>query len=179
MLGAIAPKIALVFGLLSSVAGGWFYVQSLRAELDAASERTARALDVVNEQVITMDQLQKDIKQIQVITEDLGKKMLKAEETVTTLNGKFDADINGRARDIGKEAKIDPKKWAKKINRATKDALRCNELVTGAIPLADETNSQCPELVPGVYTKSSSSTSLLKEEMLDDLHKTVIRSSIK
>jgi|TARA_R110000744_G_scaffold300902_2_gene410023 hypothetical protein len=179
MLSGIAFKVVLVFGLLSSIAGGWFYVQSLRAELDAASLRTERAMDVVNEQVITMEKLQKDIKLIQTISNDLNEKMQKAETRVTTLNNKFDADIDGRARDIGKEAKIDPKKWAKKINRATKDALRCNELVTGAIPLADETNSQCPELVPGVYTKSSSSTSLLKEEMLDDLHKTVIRSSIK
>lgn len=162
MLSGIALKIALVFGLLSTIAGGWFYVQSLRAELDAASERTARAMDVVNEQAFTMNQLQKDIKQIQVITEDLGKKMLEAEETVTTLNGKFDADINGRARDIGKEAKVDPKKWSKKINRATKDALRCNELVTGAIPLPDETNSQCPDLVPGVFTKDSNIRSSIK-----------------
>ena len=46
-----------------------------------------------------------------------------------------------------------PAKIEKTINRATLHALRCNELVTGAKPLPDETNSQCPELVPGTYVK--------------------------
>ncbi len=119
MLSGIAFKVVLVFGLLSSIAGGWFYVQSLRAELDAASLRTERAMDVVNEQVITMEKLQKDIKLIQTISNDLNEKMQKAETRVTTLNNKFDADIDGRAIDIGKQAKIDPNKWAKTINRAT------------------------------------------------------------
>ena len=56
----IALKIALLLGVVGAAGGAWFYVQSLRAELDAASVRTARAMDVVNEQAITMKKLQKD-----------------------------------------------------------------------------------------------------------------------
>ena len=158
----IAIKIALLFGLVGAIGGGWFYVQSLRAELDAASVRTARAMDVVNEQAITMKKLQKDMKLMQEVTTKLNTKMQKAEESVTSLNNKFD-----KRRNIANEAVLNPAKIQKTINRATLHALRCNELVTGAKPLPDETNSQCPELVPGKYVKP------IKETSSD------IRSSIK
>ena len=148
MLGGIAIKIALLLGVVGAAGGAWFYVQSLRAELDAASVRTARAMDVVNEQAITMKKLQDDMKLMQEVTNELNEKMIKAEHSVTTLNNKFE-----KRRDIAKEAVVNPAKIEKTINRATLHALRCNELVTGAKPLPDETNSQCPELVPGTYVK--------------------------
>ena len=158
----IAIKIALLLGVVGAAGGAWFYVQSLRAELDAASVRTARAMDVVNEQAITMKKLQKDMKLMQEVTTKLNTKMQKAEESVTSLNNKFD-----KRRNIANEAVLNPAKIQKTINRATLHALRCNELVTGAEPLPDETNSQCPELVPGKYVKP------IKETSSD------IRSSIK
>ena len=148
MFGGIALKIALLLGVVGAVGGAWFYVQSLRAELDAASVRTARAMDVVNEQAITMKKLQDDMKLMQEVTNELNEKMIKAEHSVTTLNNKFE-----KRRDIAKEAVVNQAKIEKTINRATLHALRCNELVTGAKPLPDETNSQCPELVPGTYVK--------------------------
>ena len=148
MFGGIAIKIALLLGVVGAAGGAWFYVQSLRAELDAASVRTARAMDVVNEQAITMKKLQNDMKLMQEVTNELNEKMIKAEHSVTTLNNKFE-----KRRDIAKEAVVNPAKIEKTINRATLHALRCNELVTGAKPLPDETNSQCPELVPGTYVK--------------------------
>ena len=162
MFGGIAIKIALLLGVVGAAGGAWFYVQSLRAELDAASVRTARAMDVVNEQAITMKKLQNDMKLMQEVTNELNEKMIKAEHSVTTLNNKFE-----KRRDIAKEAVVNPAKIEKTINRATLHALRCNELVTGAKPLPDETNSQCPELVPGKYVKP------IKETSSD------IRSSIK
>ena len=148
MFGGIAIKIALLLGVVGAAGGAWFYVHSLRAELDAASVRTARAMDVVNEQAITMKKLQDDMKLMQEVTNELNEKMIKAEHSVTTLNNKFE-----KRRDIAKEAVVNPAKIEKTINRATLHALRCNELVTGAKPLPDETNSQCPELVPGTYVK--------------------------
>ena len=148
MFGGIAIKIALLLGVVGAAGGAWCYVQSLRAELDAASVRTARAMDVVNEQAITMKKLQDDMKLMQEVTNELNEKMIKAEHSVTTLNNKFE-----KRRDIAKEAVVNPAKIEKTINRATLHALRCNELVTGAKPLPDETNSQCPELVPGTYVK--------------------------
>ena len=68
----IALKIALLLGVVGAAGGAWFYVQSLRAELDAASVRTARAMDVVNEQAITMQQLQHDMKLMQEVTNKLN-----------------------------------------------------------------------------------------------------------
>jgi hypothetical protein len=110
MLSGIALKIALGFGLIGAATGAWFYVQTIRAELDAANERTARAMDVVNEQAVTLDKLQEDIKLIQNITQELGKKMADAEKSVVDLNNKFDVDSQGRTRDIGKEIIQDPVK---------------------------------------------------------------------
>ena len=150
----IAIKIALLLGVVGAAGGAWFYVQSLRAELDAASVRTARAMDVVNEQAITMKKLQKDMKLMHEVTNKLNIKMQNAEKSVSVLNNKFD-----KRRDIANEAVLNPAKIQKTINRATLHALRCNELVTGAEPLPDETNSQCPELVPGKYVKPIKETS--------------------
>ena len=153
-ISGIAIKIALLLGVVGAAGGAWFYVQSLRAELDAASVRTARAMDVVNEQAITMKKLQKDMKFMKEVTTKLNIKMQNAEKSVSVLNNKFD-----KRRDIANEAVLNPAKIQKTINRATLHALRCNELVTGAEPLPDETNSQCPELVPGKYVKPIKETS--------------------
>jgi len=88
------------------------------------------------------------MKLMQEVTNKLNIKMENAEKSVSVLNDKFD-----KRRDIANEAVINPAKIEKTINRATLHALRCNELVTGAVPLPDETNSQCPDLVPGKYVK--------------------------
>jgi len=96
-----------------------------------------------------MERMQADIQKMAEIQQELNTKIIAAEQNVVNLNNKFDTDSNGQARDIGRKAIEDPVKWSIKINRATKDALRCNELVTGAQPLPDEVNGQCPDLVPG------------------------------
>ena len=148
MLAGIGIKIGLALGAASIVASGYFYVQSLRSDLGAAEANTARAMDVVSSQGAVLDQLKTDIKRMQTVTGDLSKKLVAAEKNVQTLNNKFDTNSSGQARDIGKDAVSSPLAVEKVINRATKDAMRCGELVTGAEPLPGETNSQCPDLLP-------------------------------
>jgi len=139
--------LLLIIGGLG--AGGYFYTQMLEAKLEAQEQKTQRALEVAEEQKVTMERMQADIQKMTEIQQELNTKIIAAEQNVVNLNNKFDTDSNGQARDIGRKAIEDPVKWSIKINRATKDALRCNELVTGAEVLPDEKNSQCPELVPG------------------------------
>jgi hypothetical protein len=139
--------LLLIIGGLG--AGGYFYTQMLEAKLEAQEQKTQRALEVAEEQKVTMERMQADIQKMAEIQQELNTKIIAAEQNVVNLNNKFDTDSNGQARDIGRKAIEDPVKWNIKINRATKDALRCNELVTGAQPLPDEVNGQCPDLVPG------------------------------
>ena len=139
--------LLLIIGGLG--AGGYFYTQMLEAKLEAQEQKTQRALEVAEEQKVTMERMQADIQKMAEIQQELNTKIIAAEQNVVNLNNKFDTDSNGQARDIGRKAIEDPVKWSIKINRATKDALRCNELVTGAKPLPDEVNGQCPDLVPG------------------------------
>lgn len=153
MFASIGLKIALGLGLIGMAAGGWFYVQNLRAELDLASERQARTMDVVNSQKVALDQLQKDIQKVQEITNDLNVKMRKAEASVTGLKTKFEENSAGKKRDIGKDAERKPEIIQKIINRASKDAIRCGELLTGAPLRPNETNSQCPELTTTKFVK--------------------------
>ena len=149
MLAGIGLKIGLALGAASIVAGGYFYVKTLQSDLALAQANTAKAMEVVTSQQTVMEQLQKDIKRIQSITGDLNKKLAQAEKNVVTLSNKFDTTSGGQSRDLGKDAVASPKAVEKVINRATKDAIRCGELVTGAEPKPDETNSPCPDLVPG------------------------------
>jgi len=139
--------LLLIIGGLG--AGGYFYTQMLEAKLEAQEQKTQRALEVAEEQKVTMERMQADIQKMAEIQQELNTKIIAAEQNVVNLNNKFDTDSSGKARDIGRKAIEDPVKWSIKINRATKDALRCNELVTGAKPLPDEVNGQCPDLVPG------------------------------
>jgi len=139
--------LLLIIGGLG--AGGYFYTQMLEAKLEAQEQKTQRALEVAEEQKVTMERMQADIQKMTEIQQELNTKIIAAEQNVVNLNNKFDTDSSGKARDIGRKAIEDPVKWSIKINRATKDALRCNELVTGAQPLPDEVNGQCPDLVPG------------------------------
>jgi uncharacterized protein HemX len=170
MFASIGLKVALALGLAGAVAGGWFYVQSLRSDLEAQQAQTARAMDVVNQQAATLDQLQKDIARVQTITTDLNKKMQAAEKSVRDLDTKFSQNSAGKPRDIGADAASKPDAVEKIINRASRDAIRCGELVTGAEPKPGETNSQCPELVPSTTEK--------KEEPVKESSSS-IRGSVK
>jgi len=166
--GSIGLKVALALGLTGIVAGGWFYVQSLRSDLEAQQAQTARAMDVVNQQAATLDQLQKDIARVQEITTDLNKKMQDAEKSVRDLDSKFSQNSAGKTRDIGADAAAKPDSVEKIINRASQDAIRCGELITGAKPKPNETNSQCPDLVPGTFKKTED-----KKETADSIKESV------
>jgi hypothetical protein len=173
MLAGIGIKIGLALGAAGIVVSGYFYVQTLKSDLELAQANTTKAMEVVTSQQVVMVQLQKDIKRIQTITSDLNKKLAQAEKNVVSLSNKFDTTSSGQARDVGKDAVASPTAVEKVINRATKDAIRCGELVTGAQPKPDETNSQCPDLVPGGKLTGVTSGTTNDKATLD------IRSTIK
>lgn len=170
MFASIGLKIAIGIGIVGIAGGAWFYVQNLQSKLDLAAERQARTMDVVNAQEAVMKQLQNDIKKVQEVTNTLNQKIAEANKSVSNLNDKFDKNSSGKARDIGKDAEAKPEVVEKIINRATKDAIRCGELLTGAPLRPKETNSQCPELTVTKFEKSDKTD---KADNKEDIRKSV------
>lgn len=147
MFGFLASK-AVVFVVLAAVSsGGYFYVQSLRHQLQAAIEVQQKLEDAVKARDLVLKKQQEDMENIRKINIELNNKFNNAQKDVTDLQKKF-RESNGKARNLSDMANKKPKEIEERLNRGTKLALRCNELATGA-PLKpeDDKNTICPELV--------------------------------
>jgi len=152
-LSGIGLKIAIMLALSGAATGAWFYVQNLRGELALAAERQARLTDVVDSQKQAMETIQRDLGRMQATQSELNKKLVDAEQGRRDLENKFNQNSAGRPRDFASLANKEPEKVEESINRGTRDAHRCNEIVSGSALTADEQagkvrNSMCPTLLP-------------------------------
>lgn len=157
-LSGIGLKIAIAAILFSVISGGYFYIQSLRSELQLAAEVQAKLEDNIKAKDAAMDQMKRDIENMNRIQTDLNTKLRAAEATTNELARRFNVDRNGNERNIGRIAGERPAAVETKINRGTRDALRCNEIITGSPLTEDEKsgkvrNSICPDLMPAVEKK--------------------------
>jgi len=161
-LSGIGLKIAILLIVSSLAATGWFYVKHLQGEIKLAAERQARMDAVITAQNQAMDAVQRDIARMQTTQRELNTKIQQAEAANRELENKFTRSSSGRQRNFAELAKKEPEKVEESINRGTKDALRCNELVTGS-PLTEEEkagrvrNTICPNLLP-TYTGTARAT---------------------
>lgn len=138
-------KIAIAAILFSVVSGGYFYIQALQGKLEAAAEVQQRMEGVINQQKLVMERNAADLKKMQNINVEVAAQATKAQQEVSALNSKLtklDTIV----------AQAPPTQTEIKINRGTKDALRCNELVTGSPLTTDELsgkikNNICPDLI--------------------------------
>ena len=139
-------KIAIAAILFSIISGGYFYIEALQGKLEAAAEVQQRLEGVINQQKLVMERNAADLRKMQTINAEVAEKAGKAEREVAALNSKLSK------LDEAVVAKAPPTQTEIKINRGTKDALRCNELVTGS-PLTNDAlsgkikNNICPELI--------------------------------
>jgi hypothetical protein len=100
---------------------------------------------VINQQKLVMERNAADLKKMQNINVEVAAQATKAQQEVSALNSKLtklDTIV----------AQAPPTQTEIKINRGTKDALRCNELVTGSPLTTDELsgkikNNICPDLI--------------------------------
>jgi len=147
MFGFLASK-AVVFVVLASVSsGGYFYVQSLRHQLQAAVEAQQKLEDAIKARDLVMKKQQEDMENIRKINIELNNKFNNAQKDVSDLQKKF-RESNGKARNLSDMANKKPREIEERLNRGTKMALRCNELATGAsLKSEDDKNTICPELV--------------------------------
>jgi hypothetical protein len=137
-------KIAIAAILISIVSGGYFYIQALEGKLEAAAEVQQRMEGVINQQKLVMERNAADLKKMQNINVEVAAQATKAQQEVSALNNKLTK--------LDNVAQVPPTQTEIKINRGTKDALRCNEIVTGS-PLTNAEisgkikNNICPDLI--------------------------------
>lgn len=156
MILAIVPliRMVLISVVVLTVIGGIWYITNLKADL-AVSEMNAKTLkDAAEKQNQVIEQMQKEVVQIQTINKELEVENEKQKKDVANLTKKFDK------RDFGAFVSNNPEKAQELINRGTTNALRCLELASGA-PLTEaekkaktptEANRECPNLIDSDYT---------------------------
>jgi len=149
--GIQAKFIAAVIIVLMLVAA-WFYVKHLESSLDAVKAMNARLEDVVTSQKLAMDNLKNDVIRMNKVQGEYSNKTTVIEKDPVELEKQFTTTKSGKPRDLNKIANKKASAFEKIINRATRDANRCNEIVTGSPLTADERsgrvkNSVCPRLL--------------------------------
>ena len=139
----------LIIGSL--LAAGW-YVTSMREQLAISESNNEKYEKAVLDQQLLIRQIKEDVQSIQKANQELAEVVKNQNKDLNSLQEKFNKrKADGTVRDIGKLAIRRTKSVEKSINNASKKAIRCIELASGA-PLTDEEingkpNSECPSLV--------------------------------
>lgn len=147
-------KLVLYLVIVLVIAGGFWYVTDLKANLAISQENNKKLLQGIEDQQKLIEQMQKDIAQIQNINAELNKQKEDLQKDKDTLTSKFSK------RDFGALAAEKPNVVERLVNRGTTNVMRCLELASGA-PLNDkeksaktptEANRECPSLINPAYT---------------------------
>ena len=152
-LSSIWIKVAFAIGLVVMISGGVLYIKKLKSDLKVAALEKARLEDSIKAKDAAMAQIKRDLENMNRIQIDLSSKLKAAEKTANELSRRFNVDKTGKERNFGRLAGERPADVQNSVNRGTRDALRCNEIITGS-PLtpAEKSgkvrNSICPELLP-------------------------------
>ena len=149
----IGIKVAIAAILFSIISGGYFFIKEQQAQLELAKEVQAKMEGVIEKQNLAMDNIKADVERMGQVQKELSGTISAAEKSTKDLAKKFTEDSEGRERNLAAMAAEKPSVVEEKINRGTKDALRCNELLTGASLTDDEKtgkvrNNICPDLLP-------------------------------
>lgn len=149
----IGIKIAIGAILFTIISSGYFFIKEQQAQLELAKEVQAKMESVIEKQGLAMDNMKADMERMGQVQNELSGKVNAADRSTKDLEKKFREDAEGRERNLAAMAAEKPTVVEEKINRGTKDALRCNELLTGALLTEDEKsgkvrNNVCPDLLP-------------------------------
>lgn len=159
MLNALAKQVIAIGVAVLVVAGGYWYVSSLRADLVAAKKSVATLEAAVNTQHETLRRLQNDIAAAQAAHRAVAEVVANNQKSVSELQTRFAQSASGRPRDLGNLAVARPKSIERIVNNASAAAARCVELASGA-KLTDaeraatklsEINTLCPSLANPNY----------------------------
>ena len=145
--GFSQAKIIAAVILVGVMVSGYFYIQSLRSDIAAALAASQRLEDNIKSKDAQIAKINDDINLILVQSQLLNRELVNAAASVSDLKKRFEEDKRGRQRDLNALAQKAPIAVERAINSGTREALRCNELLTGSPKIANEKNSICPELV--------------------------------
>ena len=130
------------------VVGGWLLIQHKNTVIELEEEKNSHLIGIVDAKDIEIKQKDADNKHIRELNIEVSKKWSAAISERNTLAKKFTETAAGAPRDFTAIAASDPKKMEEKINRGTRFALRCNEIVTGSpVKETDKDNTICPEAI--------------------------------
>lgn len=140
-------KLVGIVGIIGLAVIGYFYVQHLQDSLKLEKANNAVLLETVKSTKQTMDNLRVDVQAIQTGVTKMNGELAKSREDVKALDKKFTETKSGEKRNLENLAAKHPQLIENAINKGTKEAARCNQLVTGAKPEPGEKNSLCPGLL--------------------------------
>jgi len=152
--GGAAIKVVATLAIVIIVAGGLWYVTGLRADL-AVSEMNNKTLkDGIEQQQRLIEQMQRDVAQIQEINADLANEADRQKREMRDLVDRFNVNARGESRDFGAIAAARPGVVERLVNRGTASAMRCLQLASGAphteaelaAKTSSEINRECPSL---------------------------------
>jgi hypothetical protein len=152
--GGAAIKVIATLAIVIIVAGGLWYVTGLRADL-AVSEMNNKTLkDGIEQQQRLIEQMQKDVAQIQEINADLANEADRQKREMRDLVDRFNVNARGESRDFGAIAAARPGVVERLVNRGTASAMRCLAIASGAphteaelaAKTSSEINRECPSL---------------------------------
>jgi len=152
--GGAAIKVIATLAIVVIVAGGLWYVTGLRADL-AVSEMNNKTLrEGIQEQQRLIEQMQRDVAQIQEINADLANEADRQRREMRDLVDRFNVNARGESRDFGAIAAARPGVVERLVNRGTANAMRCLAIASGAphteaelaAKTSSEINRECPTL---------------------------------
>ncbi len=147
------PYMLIVMAVVGGM--GFFYYKDTQAQLKTAAQEIALQKVANEEQVRTINAMQRDVKAQKEVSEKLGLALSEARNEVQKTQTKFNkvSRVLGE-RDIGRMAVARPKSIQRIINKGSKDAGRCFEILSGD-PLTEKeklvekksaSNTQCPDI---------------------------------
>ena len=145
-------KLLLILLIIGSLLAAGWYVTSMREQLAISQNNNEKYEQAVIDQQILIRQIKQDVQSIQKANKELALVVQGQNKDLNSLQQRFNkVKADGKVRDIGKSAIRKTKSVERIINNASKKAIRCIELASGA-PLTEKElnekpNSECPSLV--------------------------------
>jgi predicted transcriptional regulator len=143
-------KLILMLIILAGAAGGYAYVQKLRADNATLKINQSKLETAVSENNEVIEQQTNDLKKIRSTLSNLEEEKKKLQKDRDSLSKKL-----GK-HDLGELAEKKPGLVEKIINKASDSATRCLEIASGS-PLTEEElngtpNRECPSFWPSSTT---------------------------
>ena len=143
-------KLILMLIMLAGAAGGYAYVQKLKADNVILKVNQTKLETAVSENNKVIEQQTNDLKKIRSTLSNLEEEKKKLQKDRDSLSKKL-----GK-HDIGELAEKKPGLVEKIINKASDSAARCMEIASGS-PLTEEElnatpNRECPSFWPSSAT---------------------------